>query len=351
MDLLELVKKAGNPLIDGETVTFVWLGAKHPRLAAYFNGWKDDEGVTWLRAGKGLWKAEVRLPEDAYVEYTFTSAEGDDPDPVRVPDPFNRNKIGNGLGKDNHFFYMPCAQPTSFTRARSRIGRGQVITEVVEGGPLLWNGKRRVHFYRPPVEGPCPLVVVWDGQDYLHRAKLPTILDNLIHLGRIPPLALAMIEHGGPARMVEYGCNDTTLGFLLERVLPAAGEHLDLLDPQEHPGSYGILGASMSGLMALYTGLRIPGIFGHVLAQSGAFTLGDYRMVVWDLAHSIDPALLKIWMDAGSFEHLVDCNREMAALLEERGFDGHYNEYAGGHNYTCWRNDLVNGLEFLYGVG
>jgi enterochelin esterase family protein len=349
MGLLEQVQKEGSPLIDGEMVTFLWQGTKHPQLIADFNGWEKDEGVTWSRAGKGLWKVELRLPADAYAEYAFTSDEDNDTDPAHLLDPCNRNKIANGLGKMNNFFYMPGALPTPFTRVRRSVRRGQVITEVVEGGPLLWNRKRKVHFYRPPVDGPCPLVVVWDGQDYLRRARLPAIVDNLIHLGRIHPIALAMIEHGGPARMVEYGCNETTLGYLLERVLPAAGKHLDLLDLQEHPGSYGVIGASMSGLMTLYTGLRAPAIFGHLLPQSGAFTIGEFRMVVWDLVQSIDPSLLKIWMDAGSFEYLAVCNREMASLLEERGFDGHYCEYSGGHNYTCWRNDLANGLEFLYG--
>ena len=73
MGLLEQVIKEGSPLIHGETVTFIWQGIKHPHLIGDFNGWENDEGVTWSRAGKGLWKVEIRFPADAYVEYAFTT--------------------------------------------------------------------------------------------------------------------------------------------------------------------------------------------------------------------------------------------------------------------------------------
>jgi enterochelin esterase family protein len=349
LNLLDRMLQEGSPLIDGEQVTFAWQGRKPPKLAGDFNHWDWAAAPDWQRAGKGWWKIELPFPADAYMEYAYAAAEDSRPNPEHVPDPYNPRRIYNGVGNYNHYFYMPNAHPTSLTRLRPGAKRGQVTAGVVVGGPLLWNGKRRVHFYRPPVEGACPLVVVWDGQDYLRRAKLPTIVDNLIHMQRITPIALALIENGGRGRMVEYGCNDTTLGYLLERVLPEAGKRLDLLDPREHPGAYGVIGASMGGLMALYTALRAPDIFGHALPQSGAFTIGEYPMVVWDLARAIDPHLLDIWMDAGRYEGLAGCNREMAALLAQRGISGHYNEYAGGHNYTAWRNDLPQGLEYLYG--
>ena len=158
-----------------------------------------------------------------------------------------------------------------------------------------------------------------------------------------------MVENGGRLRGLEYLCSEATILFLQETLIPAAYQHLHLLDVKEDPGAFGVLGSSAGGLMALYTGLRLPYIFGRVLAQSGAYSLHGIDFTVWDLARQIDPALVKIWMDAGSYEFLVDCNRRMAQLLGERGFQGDYHEYHGGHNYPAWRNDLENGLEYLYG--
>ncbi|MFN8374318.1 MAG: alpha/beta hydrolase-fold protein [Anaerolineae bacterium] len=39
------------------------------------------------------------------------------------------------------------------------------------------------------------------------------------------------------------------------------------MDIQQHPGAFGVLGASMGGLMALYAGLRMPALFGQVISQ------------------------------------------------------------------------------------
>ena len=191
-------------------------------------------------------------------------------------------------------------------------------------------------------------MVVWDGGDYLRRAKLATIVDSMIHAHRIQPLALAMLENGGPARMVEYSCSEATLWFTLEYLLPEARNHLNLLDVETNPGAYGVLGSSLGGLMALYTGLRLPQIFGHVLAQSGAYEIEGFDFVTSTLVDHGPKLPLKIWMDAGKYEYLIDTNRTMHQKLVGRGYDVRYHEFYAGHNYAAWRDDLPKGLEFLF---
>jgi enterochelin esterase family protein len=107
----------------------------------------------------------------------------------------------------------------------------------------------------------------------------------------------------------------------------------------------------MGGLMALYAGLRAPHIFGHIASQSGAFRLHPERpFVVYDLARHLPPPDLRLWLDCGLYERLIDGNREMAALLSERGSSFTYHEYSGGHNYTCWSMVLPRALETIYGA-
>jgi enterochelin esterase family protein len=86
------------------------------------------------------------------------------------------------------------------------------------------------------------------------------------------------------------------------------------------------------------------------LAQSGAYTLDGYDYVVWDLARQVEPRGLRIWMDVGSMEYLIECNQKMAHLLNARGVQCAYREYTGGHNYTVWRNELPQALQYLYGA-
>jgi enterochelin esterase family protein len=193
-----------------------------------------------------------------------------------------------------------------------------------------------------------PLLLVYDGPDYLRRANLVTLVDNLLAQRRIQPIALAMLANGRGARMAEYGSSDGTLAFIHEVVLPAARQHLDLIDITKQPGAFGVMGASMGGLMALVTGLRLPHIFGQVLSQSGAFYLGDYATVAVDLVQHIPVPPLRIWMDVGRYEGLLDGNRRMRAQLQARGYDVAYRDYNAGHNYAAWRDDLWRGLEALY---
>jgi enterochelin esterase family protein len=342
IDLVERVRNERNPLIDGQSVTFVWQGETAPRLIADYNGWEYQGGAELERVAGKVWALRVDLPEDTYMEYAFLMGE------ERVKDPFNPRRVTNGMGKMNHFFYMPGAQPPTVSRRQKGVPRGAVTSEMLNVRGFAARGARRTYFYQPPVASPSPLLVVWDGQDYLRRAHLTTIVDNLIHEGRIRPVALAMPEHGGQARLLEYGCSEITLGFLKEFVLPAARQRLNLIDIQAEPGSYGVMGASMGGLMALYTGLRIPGIFGRVLSQSGAFSFPDFDFVIWDLVRHSEPGSRKVWMDVGTMEWLTETNRRMKALLDERGFALSYHEYHGGHNYTSWQRELVAGLAFLF---
>jgi enterochelin esterase-like enzyme len=194
------------------------------------------------------------------------------------------------------------------------------------------------------------LVVVWDGGDYLRRAKLAVMVENLILARRIRPIALAMPENGGPARTLEYACSEATLGFVLSALIPQALQRLNLMDPDEQPGAFGVLGSSLGGLMALYTGLRLPGIFGHVLAQSGAFHVEGYEFITSFMVEYGPRPPLKVRMDVGRYEDLLGSNRVMFEQLTSHDYEVSYHEYSGGHNYASWRNALPAGLVDLFGI-
>lgn len=341
-DLLERMQKEGTPLVDGTQVTFLWLGKKAPRLRGDFCGWEAEHELVLKKVGTNLWGLSLTLPEDGYFEYAFFE-KGE-----RLMDPSNQKTTPNGIGKFNNAFWMPLATPTDLVKRRRGVPAGTLKTIEVDTGFLLSPPLRKVTFYQPPVEPPCPLLVVWDGTDYLKRARLPVMLDNLIAEKRIQPVALALVPNGGKSRFVEYACSEASLMTLLGFVLPEARRQLNLLDIEKHPGAYGVMGASMGGLMALFTGLRIPQVFGKVLAQSGAYSIRGYEFVTSALVRAGDPQNLKIWMDCGKYEFLLQTNRDMHALLTQCGYAVPYHEYNAGHNYPAWRDDLWRGLEYLF---
>jgi enterochelin esterase-like enzyme len=338
--LIEHAIANGNPVIEGETATFLWQGRTAPRLIDDLTEW-DTNPQKLERIAPGLWSVTLTLPLNAYLEYAFLDVKNGE----HLPDPLNKKRISNGMGNWNNYFYMPKGKPSPYADRNPAAPSGELTRHELPAGDLP--GKTRtVYLYRPPVRGAVPLLVVYDGPDYLKRAKLNVIIDNLIARGRVRPFAMALLENGRQSRTVEYACSDITLGFVMGKVLPLAREHLDLSPIGD--GGYGVLGASMGGLMALYTGMRLPSVFGKVLSQSGAFSIPGYDFALTGMVRHLPRPDLNIWMDIGRFESLLMCNQEMHTLLEEKGYHVTFREFSGGHNYISWRDDIARGLEMLF---
>ncbi|WP_164008477.1 alpha/beta hydrolase-fold protein [Pyxidicoccus trucidator] len=334
----------GTPVIDGDTATFVWRGRGPVSLHGDFQDWRG-EPLPMERVGPKLWARSVKLPRDAYVEYALFDARGN-----KLKDAFNPRVSDNGFGDFNHCFYMPEGAPPEVLSRPRGAPRGRVTRHSLETADMAVGGKRTVHLYAPPTTEPVPLMVVFDGDDYLRRVKLPEVVESLMARGLMRPVALALVAHGGEARSVEYTCSEYTVDLLLRRVLPLAREHLSLVDERKEPGAHAVLGSSFGGLMALFTGLRAPEVFGRVLSQSGAFSVDERDFVVFDLARQTPRHRLDVWLDCGRFEVLLEGNQRMAPLLTASGHRVEYREYNGGHNYPAWRDDLWHGLQWLFPV-
>jgi enterochelin esterase-like enzyme len=333
--------KVQTPQINGNRATFIWHGKNAPVLTGNFNDWDEEKAMRLEYVKRDTWSLALEFAAGAYIEYAFIM------DGARVPDPSNPRMVSDGMSGTNNYFYMPPGAPTPLAWRQRGAPKGVVTRHLVDCMDFCVGGKRRVSLYCPAATGPYPLIVVFDGQDYLRRAGLTAMIDNLIALGRIRPVGLAMVANGGQARGVEYLCNDATLSFLQKVILPLAQKELNLVDIQSNPGAYGVMGASLGGLMALYTGLRLTTVFGKVLTQSGAFLP---ELVIYDLVRFSAVKPVKIWMDVGLYEGLLEENQQMHAVLASQGYDVAYNEYPAGHNYSAWRDDVWRGLEHLFGL-
>jgi hypothetical protein len=281
----------GTPVIDGDTATFVWRGRGPVSLHGDFQDWRG-EPLPMERVGPKLWARSVKLPRDAYVEYALLDARGN-----KLKDAFNPRVSDNGFGDFNHCFYMPEGGPPEVLSRPRGAPRGRVSRHWLETADMAVGGKRTVHLYAPPTTEPVPLMVVFDGDDYLRRVKLPEVVESLMARELMRPVAL-----------------------------------------------------SFGGLMALFTGLRAPEVFGRVLSQSGAFSLDERDFVVFDLARQTPRHRLDVWLDCGRFEVLLEGNQRMAPLLTASGHRVEYREYNGGHNYPAWRDDVWHGLQWLFPV-
>lgn len=344
--LLQRARQSGNPVMHANRATFFWEGKSAPLFVSDLTGWEErPKRFKRLSSKKAIWSCSLTVPSDAYVEYAFRDAQTQ----TSILDPWNPHTVNNGVGGRNNFFYMPETMASPFAMRRADVRAGTLTRHRVSTSWLLQeDGERDVYLYAPASKGPAPLLLVYDGPDYLQRAGLATIVDNLIADRRIRPIAMALVQNGRSRRTVEYFGSDATILWLDREVLPLARAQMRLINSKEHPGAYGVLGASAGGVMSMYTGLRMPEIFGKVLCQSGVFSLYGRDFAVKDLVRHEQARELKIWMDIGRMDGLLDDNRRMVTLLREKHYDVTYREFSAGHNYTAWRDDIARGLEEMF---
>jgi enterochelin esterase family protein len=206
---------------------------------------------------------------------------------------------------------------------------------------------------------PYGLLILFDGWEYTHWIPTPTILDNLVAKGRIPPLVAVMIDT--PNRGRELPCYPPFVDFLTQELLPWVRQRYRVTsDPTQTISG----GCSYGGLAAAFAGLRRPDVFGNILSQSGSFWWspeGDSEPE-WLIRQFIrvDKLPLNFYLDVGLLEtapsrlngpsQLV-VNRHLRDVLQAKGYPLHYAEFNGRHEYLSWQGTLADGLLALIEKG
>lgn len=222
----------------------------------------------------------------------------------------------------------------------------------------LLKNRRDIWVYVPPSyhkqNQPYPLLVVFDGEAY--NGDLipgPTILDNLIAAGEIPPLVTLFISSiGQDERNRELPCYAPFVDSLVNELLPWLHKNYRVTsDP-----SYTIVGgSSYGGLAAAYAALRYPERFGNVLSQSGAYWWQpSQKAKPWLIQQFATRSMLPIhfYLDVGDKEtekwedgcNMITINRQFRDVLLNKGYQVTYQEFEGDHDYDCWRKTFATGL-------
>jgi predicted alpha/beta superfamily hydrolase len=242
----------------------------------------------------------------------------------------------------------------------SVVGDVRVLPQV--WSPQLEN-ERDIFVYLPPSYHTSarryPVVYMQDGQN---------LFDTVLSFGddwrvdetmeRLSPVGVEAIvvgvPHMGVQRCNEYspfddGCGDAYLAFLTDTLKPLVDGALRTLPGREHTG---VLGSSMGGLISLYAALRRPDVFGFVGVMSPS--LWYARRGIFEVAHIVPPAPLRIYLDVGTAERgaMVSDARLMRQLLQRKGYrlgeSLTYVEAEGApHSEAAWGERLPDALRFL----
>jgi enterochelin esterase family protein len=338
---LEVLKLLGTPMIEEPAVHFIYYNptAQHVAVSGEFTQW-DPQGITMTRLGQtGIFYHTAEFRGPARVEYKLIV------DGQWMVDPCCPNQVDNGIGEQNSFFVVGDFQEPPELEWVSTISHGRV-EEFDFTSPLLSN-QRRVYVYLPPEYAKrssqrFPTFYFHDGGEYLSRARLPTVLDNLGHSQDIPPLIAVMVDPVD--RMAEYHTNERYAQFLEQELIP----HIDQrYRTRAERGARGVMGASMGGLMATYLALARPQLFSKVAGQSSALFLEQDKLIA--LVNGLT-AHISFYFDVGLYEpQFIPAHKQLVPLLQAKGCPCLLQELEGGHNWTSWRAHLKDLLTFLWG--
>jgi len=358
-------------------VTFVWRdggGTQNVVVFAGPAGWdhpKDNQMIRLLDTD--LWYRTYRVRANLRTIYLLSP---DDPlselgygmvdfGTRLVPDPLNPHQFvyrkDEEIPDDRDVVVsvveLPAAPPQPWIAPRPGVAQGQV--EMYRLRSHILNNERRVWVYTPPgytTSGePYGLFLVFDGLAYLDAVPTSTILDNLVSK---PPLVAVLPDSlDQEIRSRELPCYEPFVAFLTQELLLWVHEHYHV---SSDPARAVVGGSSFGGLAAAFAGLRASEHFGNVLSQSGSFWWDrdpeDNIPQEWIIQQFIaSPRLpLRFYLEVGLQEKwgavdMVPCNRHLRDVLTLKGYEVHYSEFSGGHDYICWRGSLADGLLRLVG--
>lgn len=358
----------GTPLIEPleksrafSLLTFVWRASSPAREVVLLSSLSEDEAgdrLVHLR-GSDLWYKTYRVRNDLRIIYRLQVDGCIQVDPLNEQSALVPGDEVSPFGPTAEFSLVRLsgALPLPWTTSLPGRPSGRVEQHVFHSAQL--GHMYRVWVYTPPnytrAAEPYHLLLLLDGWAYAHVLLTPTILDNLLDVGALPPLVTVMLGHSDrETRGREFTFHQPFLDCVTQELLPWIRLHYHVTSD---PARTIVGGLSLSAVAATLLGLRHPDLFGNVLAQSGHFEeklpedVEHERVANLVAANAAVP--VRFHLDAGLLEtrptpdggpSLLVSNRHLRQLLQARGYHVHYQEFNGGHDYICWQETLVDGL-------
>jgi enterochelin esterase family protein len=239
------VQRDGAPLVEpiaGDTsnllFTFVWHGDSATRNVALVNtavaSYEPAQALLTRLPGTDVWYRSYPARADARFAYELSVNDNLVPfDQVTDwgarsatfhRDPFNPRVFESGFGRGQSVAEGPRAPREEWIAARPGVAKGHVEQTTVAS--KLLGTTRDVWVYTPPGydtlarSGGLPLLLTFDGGEYVRSVPGPTILDNLIAARRIAPMVAVFVASADDQRDAELGANERYVEFLATELVP-----------------------------------------------------------------------------------------------------------------------------------
>ena len=261
--------------------------------------------------------------------------------------------------------------PDSFVQ--DGVPQGTVTDYVWKDSQVFPGTIRRYSVYLPAkydADQPLDLMVFQDGHAYLRKDghfRVPTVLDNLIHQGDLPPMVGIFVDPGHlqenlPAergwdptpenRSFEYDSLSPDYSeFLIREIIPEVSKQVKITDDPERRA---ICGISSGGICAFTVAWERPDQFRKVLSHIGSFVNIRGGHVYPALIRKQPKRPIKVFLQAGSQDldnehgNWPLGNQQMAAALEFRDYEYEFIYGEGAHNGNHGGAILPQALRWLW---
>lgn len=214
---------------------------------------------------------------------------------------------------------------------------------------------------------PAALMVFQDGERMRNvkgRWRIPTVFDNLIARGEMPPTIAVFIDPGHDKSKPRQGNKSSNRGFeydslgdryarfLLEEVIPQVEAEYNIA---EDPDLRAIGGSSSGAICAFNVAWERPDQFRKVYSNVGSFTNLRGGNVFPSLVRKTEPKPLRVYMadTSGDVDNAFGswpwANQKMASALKYMGYDVRFDWAEGyAHNADYGSSQFPDAMRWLW---
>jgi enterochelin esterase family protein len=300
----------------------------------------------------GVWELDAGPIDPGAYRYNF------DVDGVSVMDPRSAS-VSESNGNAWSMVYVAGAD---FMETKD-VPHGAVSSVTYDSKSL---GKfRRMHVYTPPgyetSSQKYPIFYLLHGagdcdDSWTSVGRAGFIIDNLIAAGKAKPMVIVMpAGHTTTQPLRGLDFNDEFVKDFVADIMPYAETHYRVLKDRQHRA---IAGLSMGGAQTLniaiphadefaYVGVYSSGIFGIVPIGGPAAGVALPGGPSWEQQHlaELDNASAKkglklFWFSTGKDDFVLGTTKATVELFQKHGYQPVFQESAGAHTWTNWREYL-----------
>ena len=215
-------------------------------------------------------------------------------------------------------------------------------------------------------EQPAALMIFQDGKNMMSewRWRIPTVFDNLIAAGDLPPTIGVFINPGHHKdrprkgnkhsnRSYEYdSLGSRYVSFLLDEIIPEVSKSYNISnDPEMHA-----IGGSSSGAICAFTAAwERTDYFRKVYSSVGSFTHLRGGNIYPALVRKTEPKPIRVYMadTSGDVDNAFGswwwANQRMSSALQYMGYDVRFDQAEGfGHNADFGSSKFPDALRWLW---